>query len=228
MQKILVIILLLCCNYVVDAQHLEEKEKIVGSVNGEPITLEEYIFFAQKNKYKVISKFRNDYNLDYHANFWQDNSNGKTPGEVLKEMTIETIVTSKIQYLLAKQYGIIKDISFQSIKQHLELENKQRSNASKQNSVIYGPKQYSLESYYEYFTSNMIIKVKDFMLKNDIITVDLSKGVQRENNSITMHDDDKNYSKVYVANTQINHQYDEIINQMIKKSKIKFDKHVNL
>lgn len=226
MQKILTMILLLCCNYIVVAQSLSGDRKIVGYVNGEPVTKDEFTFFAQRNRHKVISKFRNEYKLNYHTGFWQDKSKGKTPGELLKEMTIESIVSSKVQYQLAKQYGIINDISFQSIRQYMESENKQRREALQKNIVLYGPEQYSLESYYEYLTSNMIIKLKDYMLKNDIIMVDFSQGVQRENNS-TMHDDDKYYSKVHVANTQINHQYDEIIKQIIEKAKVKFDKHAD-
>lgn len=227
MQKILIMLLLLCCNFIVGAQCQDREREIIGHVNGEPVTQDEYTFFAQRNKHKVISKFRNEHKLDYHAGFWQDKSKGKTPGEVLNELTIESIVSSKIQFLLAKQYGIIKDISFLSIKQYLESENKQRREALLKHVVIYGPEQYSLESYYEYLTSNMIIKLKDYMLKNGLISVDLSKGVEHKNNS-TMHDDDQYYSQVHVANTQINHQYDEIVKQMIERANIKIEKNVYL
>ncbi len=222
MREILIITLLICCNYFIVAQNFDNETKIIGYVNGEPVTNKEYAFFAQRNKHKVISKFRNEYKLNYHADFWQDKSRGKTPGEVLQEITIEDIVNSKVQFLLAKQYGIINDISFLSIEKHLDIENLQRRNALKNNVVIYGPEQYTLESYYEYLMTNMVIRLKDYLLKNNIIEVDVSKGI-RDKNTSTMHDDDKYYSKVHIANTQINNQYNEIIRQLIMNAKVKFD-----
>ena len=169
MREILIITLLICCNYFIVAQNFDNETKIIGYVNGEPVTNKEYAFFAQRNKHKVISKFRNEYKLNYHADFWQDKSRGKTPGEVLQEITIEDIVNSKVQFLLAKQYGIINDISFLSIEKHLDIENLQRRNALKNNVVIYGPEQYTLESYYEYLMTNMVIRLKDYLLKTILL-----------------------------------------------------------
>ncbi len=222
MHKILIIALFMCCNYIIVAQNFNSKIEIVGQVNGEPVTSKEYAFFAQRNRHKVISKFRNEYKLNYHADFWQDKSKGKTPGEVLREITIDDIVNSKVQFLLAKHYGIINDISFESIQKHLDAENLLRQNALNNNVVIYGPEQYTIESYYEYLTANMVIKLKDYLLKNNIIEVDLSKGISDKNTS-TMHDDDEYYSKVHIANTQINNQYNEIVKQLIMNAVIKFD-----
>ena len=220
MQKILIVLLLVFFQMAVTAQSVAKETDIVGYVNKEPVTAEEYALFAQRNRHAVITHFRNNKKLKYHANFWTDKSKGKTPGEVLKAMTMDSIVSIKVQYILARQYGIINDISFQSIKQNLENENQYRRQALKQNVVIYGPEQYTMENYYYYLTSNMVIKLKDYMVRKGLITVDVSKGITKTNNS-TMHDDDKYYSKVHIANTQINEQYKIIIQQLIKDAKVK-------
>ena len=221
MNKIQTIILFLLFQIVAIAQPSVNKNKIIGHVNQEPVTEEEYAFFAQLNRHAVIKHFRNEYKLAYHANFWTDKSKGKTPAEVLRKMTIDTITVVKVQYILAKQYGIIKNIGFQDIKQYLEHENKYRREALNKNIVIYGPEQYTMETYFNYLTSNMIIKLKDYLVRNGLIVVDLNKGIPRKDDSI-MHDDDAYYSKVHIANMQINEQYNTIIQQQIKNANVKY------
>lgn len=224
MRKILSVIIFVFCQYFVIAQSPLKGSDIVATVNDEPITAAEFDFFAQRNKYKVISMFRKEHKLQYHGDFWNDKSKGKIPGDVLKEMTLDSIVNLKVQYMLAKQYGIINDISFQAIQQYLKTENKQRQEALKKNIVIYGPEQYSMENYYDYLTSNMVIKLKDYLVRNGMIQVDISKGIPRTDDKNISHDDDKDYSPAHIMNMQVNQQYKAIITPLIKKAKIKINK----
>ena len=206
------------------AQSSIPKSEIVAYIDGEPVSKEEFAFFAQKNKFKVIAMYRNNHKLEYHAGFWQDKSTKTTPGDVLKSITLDNIKHVKVQFILAKQYGIIENISFRAIQELLEKENIERKIALSKNRVIYGPEQYTMDNYFDYLTSNMVIKLKDYMVRNEIIRIDIARKLLDDAKPATRFKGKSHFSQAHIISTQINQQYDEIINKMVKKTKVKINK----
>lgn len=198
-------------------------DDVVAWVDDEPVTAEEFSFFANRNKYKIMTLFKNEHKLKYHADFWHDRTVGKTPLDVLKGETLDSIVKIKVQLILAKEYGIVKDISFQAIQIYLENENLRRQEALKNNIVIYGPQQYTMDNFYDYFTSNLIIKLKDYLLRNNLIKVDVNLGITKSDKNNLINEDNKAYSNAYIMSAQINQQYNDMLTAMIEKAKIEIN-----
>ena len=202
--------------------HIPRKE-IALFVNNEPITKEEFSFFAQRNRYLVIREFRNKLGLDYHSNFWSDKSKGISPSEVLRKMTIDTLVSVKVQLLMAKKYGIIRDASFQSIRMNMETENKRRTEAIAKKIKFYGPEQFDMNSYFDYFYSNMVIKLKDYLVTNEIIKLDSLSFEKFPSQKLRKHHSE---SEKEIINRQINMRYNAIVDSLKNGARIK-KRHLN-
>jgi hypothetical protein len=140
---------------------------VVAAVNGETITVAEFMFHAKAMRSTVIQVVRLKYGTEYSTDFWSRDINGKTPMEILKQKTMDTIVSVKVQQKSAKKAGIVPDISFGRFEEDLVKENNRRLAAKRAGQVIYGPVQYSREVYYNYLFTNMVNDLKEHLATTD-------------------------------------------------------------
>ncbi|MCF8380406.1 MAG: hypothetical protein K9H49_12555 [Bacteroidales bacterium] len=148
---------------------------IVAKVNNETVTLDEFMLFANKGRAEVIRFFRNNYNCDYGKDFWSTACPDQTPIDLLKKNTLDTLIHIKIQQELASKYEIAGNFNYIGFQLALEQENNRRKIAKENNQVIFGPEQYSTETYYNYIFSNMVIRLKEklLLLKFNLLEEDL-------------------------------------------------------
>lgn len=76
------------------------------------------------------------------------------------EQAIDRLLKIKVAQQLAVKYGILKDISFSAFLKEFDVENKRRAEALENKEVIYGPKQYTQLTYYDYRHANMMNSLK--------------------------------------------------------------------
>lgn len=145
------------------AQDIMNDTAVVAYINGEPVVKSEFMMQARRERSEVIRYFRITYNCEYGEGFWNKNIDGQSPSDFLKEKTLDTLRTIKVQQILAKEVGIVNDLSYTSFLNSLEVENRRRLEAKNANKVIYGPVQYSEEVYYNYLFSNMVISLKNIL-----------------------------------------------------------------
>ncbi len=134
---------------------------LVATVNGEPVICREFMLLARSQRSRVINEYLHNHGGEYGSDFWSRNYNGKTPMDVLKKRTLDTIVSIKIQEICARQAGLVDDISYRGFLKALEAENHRRLVAKQTGKVIYGPVQYSEEVYYNYLFSNLVNNLKE-------------------------------------------------------------------
>ncbi|BFT72588.1 hypothetical protein [Paenibacillus sp. P36] len=104
---------------------LEQSEaRIVATVNGEPMTLEEYRLAGQLS----VSQ------------------SGAQIGRKTNEL--ETAIQVKVLQLEGVKQGLLPSASFADFQAHLDKENKRRAQAVEEKAVIYGPKRYSDQTFY--------------------------------------------------------------------------------
>jgi hypothetical protein len=136
---------------------------LVATVNGETVTQREFMLQSGLLRPLVINDFRISGGAEYSSDFWSRKIDGKTPMEVLKRRTLDTLVKIKVQQIRAKKAGIVTDISYSGFLASLKTENDRRLNAKNSGKVIYGPVQYTEEVYYNYLFSNMVNRLKDYL-----------------------------------------------------------------
>ena len=148
--------------------HPVHDTSLVATICGTPVILREFMLIARQLKPVVISRFRDLPGGTFSKDFWVKEINGKFPADVLKKMTLDTLVRIRVQQIRARQAGIIGDFSYSAFLKSLESENKRRKEAKEKGQVIYGPVQYSEQVYYNYLLTNMIARLMDYLPGADL------------------------------------------------------------
>lgn len=138
----------------------------IATVNGTPIHVNEFRKAIQANKAQVTDYFYDKYNAQPSASFWTTAYGGEIPLEVLKKKALEECVRIKVQQIIAKEQGVMPDISYEGFLNSLKIENNRRQKAIDEHKVIFGPVQYTENAYFEYWMRNAILSVTKNLAKN--------------------------------------------------------------
>lgn len=120
----------------------------VATINGEPVSAEEYSLVMMRQAPRVYSLLKREKNLDDHLGYWNPDTGPDGPFAKLREMTLEELSKIKVQQAMAKEKGITQDISFVTFREGFQNENQRRKEALANGTVIYGPKQHEESAYY--------------------------------------------------------------------------------
>lgn len=149
----------------------------VAKVDNEKISLNEFNHFIKKNRAVVYNYFSQKYSLPSNKDFWTTGFNGEKPGQYLKQKSLDDCVKIKVQQMLAREEGLIDDISYTRFLDKLKKENERRQLAVESKKVIYGPINFTEQTYFSYYFSNLIIELKQILAANEF---DLSENELRE------------------------------------------------
>jgi hypothetical protein len=201
-----------------------QSSKISGDtlilVNGEPITKSEFIQFSQIERANVIQHYRNTFNLEFSEEFWNTKCDGKSPKELLIERTIDTLVSIKIQQIIAEQKGLIDEVTYSSFLDKLTKENLRRAQAKQNNNPIYGPIQYGESVYFNYLFSNMVIRLKEKLNETDFKITDEKVAQIYEQERKLYAKVPFNKCKGRIRSKQINQLYYGYVGRFVKEAKI--------
>ena len=216
--KVIILILALVISSVyAGAQSVLPDTAIIASVDNEPVVFREFMQQASRERSQVIRYFRITYGCEYTSDFWTQTFDGKSPSDILKKRTLDTLVKIKIQQIQAKKWGIMPDISYIGFLMMLEKENKKRLEAKNRNEVIYGPVQYTEEVYYNYIFTNMVNQLKS-RLERDVFNIS-------ETNLKEIYDRDKDrkylngfYTKVLLINMMLGNTTEAGVEDSVRNS----------
>ncbi len=132
----------------------------VAKVNGEPISAQLFQRRLIRNRSRAYRHFRQQYGAEESADFWTTSHEGTTPLGWLKQVTLEECVRIKVEQIVAREQGVVSDITYSAFLEALEQENERRQRALGTGEPIYGPKQYREDEYFTYVFTNMVIHSK--------------------------------------------------------------------
>jgi hypothetical protein len=173
---------------------------VVLTVNNYPVSCEEFMWFMQQQRAGVFQYVKTKCNLDYGKDFWDKPCDGTTPKAMLQKQTIEKIVSEKVKQLLFKELGLVRDISYSAFLDDLEKVNREREKAVQRKQVIYGPIRYTQLQYYGHWMATMQIQAKEILTKRQFDVNEQAKDIDR--------------------------QYDQFVEELIKKAAIKVNQKV--
>ncbi len=145
----------------------------IGKVNGEPISLRLFQAELARQKAETYAYFHAEYGAEDSENFWTSAYDGEVPVETARQKALDEVVRTIVQQKLAKEKGLVDDISYGGFLNALKKENRERKEAIRQNKVIYGPVEYSEDNYFNYVMSNLIIKLKSKLAEKELAVSDL-------------------------------------------------------
>lgn len=133
----------------------ESNERTIATVNGYPITEQEFSLFIERNvsaAHHNLQKTNPEYSSD------------ELDAEV-KRLALDESITAKAYQVLAKEVGLAEDISFAAFMEQLSLENAQRKKAVANGDIVYGLIEFDVQTYQSYKQSNLILDLKDELAK---------------------------------------------------------------
>lgn len=140
------------------------------TVLGHPIVQEELDLVMSQNRSLIANAFPLAEGMSYDEAFWSTPVNGVTPSQKLYETALASCTRTKLQQILALDWGLETAISYEAFVQAFEAENAKREKMLANGEVIYGPKQYTLEQYYAYVNKNRELALRDTILQKGLIT----------------------------------------------------------
>ena len=87
----------------------------VASESPYNIEHEELEMIMAQNKALVANEISREYGVEYGSEFWETQIKGSTPQEKLYQVALEIYYQTKAEQMLAKQWGLEEDISYQEI-----------------------------------------------------------------------------------------------------------------
>ena len=163
---------------------------VVIKVNDDIVTKAEWEIIENNCKPQIIKEFKNK-NIKFDSDFWSRTDIIPSPSEVLRLTTQQKIIEVKVQQQFAKKNGLIDSMKSRDFMEMYKQENERRIKAINRNEIIYGPRQYKVEGYFDYLLANLIIKNKRYLVENILNISDnkLYSIYQQNKDSLYVEDD---------------------------------------
>ncbi len=200
---------------------------VIATVDGEPVSIQLFEQRLSLHRSAVYSYFHKKYTIENPSSFWTTRYGKEMPSEIIKKRAMDDCVNIKIQQILARDNGIMTDISHKAFLENLKNENIRRIKILAKNGVIYGPEQYTEKTYFEYIFSNMQIKLKTklgqdtFYLSDD----ELKKFHEsRKKNNANLATVNFEEFKEQIKAEYVNEKYKDLIKQMVRQTNIQINR----
>lgn len=161
-----IIVIGICAMIIIGVGRQFTNNNWVLTVDGYKITEQEYLLAVDNNLSRVHSLYKEKLDNSIPTDqFWNTNVEGTTPKETIIWDSMESVIQAKIIQLMALEENLITSVDFTDIQKNFEKENIWRQKAFDKSEPIYGPKQYTIEQYYNSYLSDLKIKLKDIYTK---------------------------------------------------------------
>ena len=132
----------------------------VITVQGVPISEQEFTAAQLRNKASVISEFQREHGVEYDADFWDVTIDGYTAEERLNEAALSDVIQTVSTEQLLREAGLLPYQNYKQLQAQCEETNRTRAAAAAQGQTIYGPVAYGVDEYREYVISNTLIQLE--------------------------------------------------------------------
>ncbi|QHW32945.1 peptidyl-prolyl cis-trans isomerase [Paenibacillus rhizovicinus] len=143
---------------------------VVATIDGEPVTAAEFLGMQTTKRAGVYDYFQQTYKLGDTPDFWTSAYGGERPADKLREETMTAIAGDKVQLMLAKQEGIVQDITYEAVLKQWESENKRRAQTLKKGGLVYGPAHLDAAFYYDTWLTENVERLKAKLAQRDAFT----------------------------------------------------------
>jgi len=188
---------------------------VVAWVDEAPITSSEMDYWMLLNKAEVYRHFYQEYGINDSDTFWLSTYGGKQPTEMLKTRALYEARRCKVQQLLALQKGVSTEINFDSIVANLEQENIRRAEKVRRGEPIYGPKKFTVRTYFASEHDKMVYALKDKLAEQELKPTQREMELLRSNNKVSGSDRDLFFTMQFV-----DENYDAYIDSVTRSSTI--------
>ena len=238
MKKIVFLFLLMLVAgliYVFVMSSPTNKESTIAYINGEPLSVELLKLKITQNRTFILSHFSNKYKILNTKAFWETRfGEGEVPSEFLKQKALKESIRFMIQQILAKEKGILEDISYEGFLANLKRVNEDRKLAVIEKKIIYGLIEYTETTYFDHLFNQLVISLKaklaqkEFDLSDEHLRTiyNLKKEMLYKKSGTNNPPEYFSFNEVQsaVRSNCIDSQYDQLIDNLVAVAKIKLNK----
>lgn len=134
---------------------LKDTNTYIMKLDNIEITNQQFQYYLDKNRTNIISTYQQpDEPIDQE--FWNRQvKDDMSVATLLKEEAKKDCLMEQMIFILAKERGLSKAVTFAEITEEMEKENTARNTSIKSGQVVYGNKNYSMSTYMSYCISNL-------------------------------------------------------------------------
>lgn len=228
-----IIFILLITAILVGTDYYSKKKQDISvvTINNISLPVKQFKSELQRNVPDLYTYFRTEHNIvaDDEENFWKDSFGGENPAEIDRQKVLQQWTENIIILELAKEKGMIKDITFKGLVKQWKNENILRKQKMKNGEIVYGPYEYSWEGFIDTlistFQSNLVtmFSENEFKLSN----VELKKIYEAEKEEKYLYDDDITIDQIrisyYDKDPNLSNELLKTAEENIKKAKARID-----
>lgn len=192
---------------------------VIAWVNQTPISKAEFEHWMLLQRAAVHNYFYTTYNTADSEDFWETETEGESPLEMLKEMALEKAVRCKVQQIMALEKGIVDHIDFDQMMLEMQEENLRRKKKIEQGEVVYGAKSYTERTYFAHEFDKMVIQLKFALSEGELKPSEKDLKALLKNDDFPLEDNRRFYQMQYVEAN-----YAHFIDSLTQIAEIKLDK----
>ncbi len=141
----------------------------IAEVNGDIVAAAELARFASAARASVIDKFMREYGAEIDGGFWSREFRGESPRERLLAAAFEEAVRMKVELQLARERGIVADVSYDALLREMAKENERRAAALARGEPIYGPARFEESAFVEFYRSKTAARLRAALAETELL-----------------------------------------------------------
>lgn len=147
---------------------LKDTNTFIMKLGSIEITDGQFQFYLDKNRTDIISSYQKP-GETVDDEFWNRQvKDGMSAATLLKAQAKQDCLREQMIFILAKEKGLRKTVTFEEIKEEMEKENSDRENSVKSGKIVYGNKNYSMLTYMNYCISNISRELIKLMEEDEL------------------------------------------------------------
>lgn len=191
---------------------------VIARVNQYPVSKAEFKHWMLLQRAEVHNYFYSKYHATDSEDFWETETEGESPLEMLKELALEKAVRCKVQQILALEKGIVDHIDFDQMMLEMQQENLQRKRKIESGEVVYGAKSYTERTYFAHEFDKMVIQLKSALAKDELKPSEKDLEAIVKNENFPLEDNRSFYQMQYVET-----KYAHFIDSLTQSAEVKLN-----
>ena len=148
-----------------------DSSAVVGYVDEHPITMEEFNYFLSQQKSSVCQSYSQLYGItSFDSAFWNSEYGDSTPLDSARASAKEACLEAYATQMLAEKTTSAEFLSFSQLKENAENFNTARKESTSNGGIVYGPIEYSFDSYYHRYLSQLENDIKEYWISTNAVS----------------------------------------------------------
>jgi hypothetical protein len=202
-----------------------EGTTVVAWVNGDVIERAEFEEEMLLQRGTVAADFVQRHGPVNGGDFWHTPRDGETASEMLSRATLDSMVRITVQRALMRENGISVPKDYDAFLASWKAENKRRAEVLAAGGIIYGPRQYSLAVWRDYWFSNAVIELKRRLAPNRLVIPEMEMRARYMAQKAAGEPMGQSFedARIIVQTRLLDEHYEALIDSLVKEARVEIN-----